>query len=227
MMKTLEHNLHNIKQSINQVSKKNLIGQKTPLLLAISKQQGSEKIRKLFSLGISAFGENYLNETQKKQAELSDLEIEWHFTGTIQSNKTKNIALCFDWIHTVDRCRIVDKLAIIDKKPLNILLQVNIDKSPTKSGVSIENIEQLAKRVIDTRCLKLRGLMAVPDPINEKHIRKAYRDLFNCFCDLKNTFPDENIDSLSMGMTEDFKIAIEEGSTIVRIGSGLFGPRNY
>lgn len=226
MKNILKLNLEKLNQSIEDTCKSKSRNRQSIKLLAISKQQTSEKIKQLYDLGISAFGESYLIEAQKKQRELSTLQIEWHFIGTIQSNKTKNIALSFDWIHTVDRSKIIERLAEIERsKNLNVLLQVNIDNSQTKSGACIEEISKLAKQIVNTNKLNLRGLMAIPNPISESHLRNSYKNLFNIFNGMRNNFPNERIDTLSMGMTNDYKIAIEEGSTIIRIGSGIFGSR--
>ncbi len=196
-------------------------------LLAVSKRQPAEKIITLNKLGVFSFGENQLQEALKKQKELTDLDLQWHFIGTIQSNKTRAIAESFQWVQSADRQKTLKRLSAqrpgtLD--PLNICLQVNIDREPQKAGASPEEILQLASLCDGLDNLKLRGLMALPrmtsDP-EEQH--DSFRRVRILFEELKNAGHD--IDTLSMGMSSDLEIAVSEGSTMVRIGTDLLGRR--
>jgi pyridoxal phosphate enzyme (YggS family) len=196
-------------------------------LLAVSKAQTAEKLRKAYEAGQTKFGENYLQEALNKQAELTDLNIEWHFIGPIQSNKTQPIAQHFSWVHGVDRLKIAQRLSDArpaELPPLQICLQVNISGEASKSGVTPNELLDLVKAISTLPKLTLRGLMTIPVPSNDEALQrqqfKQMRDLLN---DLnKQAFA---LDTLSMGMSSDYKIAIEEGATIVRIGSAIFGAR--
>lgn len=197
-------------------------------LLAVSKTRAPAEIRALHDLGPDAFGENYLEEALDKQRELNDLALEWHYIGPLQSNKTRGVAEHFDWVQSVDRSKIVRRLAKqrpADSGPLNVLIQVNIDREPQKAGVLPESLEALADDVLaapDT--LRLRGLMAIPsadhDPNGSRAAFARMRELF----DRLRQHASE-IDTLSMGMSGDLEVAIAEGATMVRIGTALFGPR--
>ena len=203
----------------------NLHGEVT--LLAVSKAQPAEKLREAYAAGQTKFGENYLQEALNKQAELRGLNIEWHFIGPIQSNKTLPIAQHFSWVHGVDRLKIAQRLSDgrpADLEPLQICLQVNISKEASKSGVAPNELLALVKGVSVLPRIRLRGLMTIPEPTNDEALQrqqfKQMRDLLN---DLnKQSF---GLDTLSMGMSNDYNIAIEEGATIVRIGSAIFGAR--
>ncbi len=196
-------------------------------LLAVSKTQTAEKLRKAHEAGQTKFGENYLQEALNKQVELTDLNIEWHFIGPIQSNKTQPIAQNFSWVHGVDRLKIAQRLSDArpaELPPLQICLQVNISGEASKSGVTPNELLDLVKAISTLPKLTLRGLMTIPEPSNDEALQrqqfKQMRDLLN---DLnKQAFA---LDTLSMGMSSDYKIAIEEGATIVRIGSAIFGAR--
>ncbi|MCK5478235.1 MAG: YggS family pyridoxal phosphate-dependent enzyme, partial [Methylococcales bacterium] len=171
--------------------------------------------------------ESYLQEALKKQQELSAFDITWHFIGPIQSNKTKAIAAHFSWVHSVDRLKIAKRLS--EQRPahlpaLNICLQVNISAEATKSGVSLEELPQLINAVSNLPNIELRGVMAIPEPEADVEIqREPYRLLYQTVKQLN--MPE--LDTFSFGMTGDLKAAIAEGSTIVRIGTALFGARSY
>jgi hypothetical protein len=196
-------------------------------LLAVSKAQAAEKLRRTYEAGQTKFGENYLQEALNKQAELADLKIEWHFIGPIQSNKTQPIAQHFSWVHGVDRLKIAQRLSDarpVELPPLQICLQVNISGEASKSGVTPNELLDLVKVISALPKLTLRGLMTIPEPTDNEALQrqqfKQMRDLLN---DLKKQ--GFTLDTLSMGMSSDYKIAIEEGATIVRIGSAIFGAR--
>ncbi len=196
-------------------------------LLAVSKTKPSSDIQMLHALGQHSFGENYVQEAVDKIHELQGLDIEWHYIGHIQSNKTKLIATEFDWVHTVDREKIASRLNDArDGDPLNILIQVNVDLAETKSGVSPTDLKALAMAIWKLPHLKLRGLMSIPDPVSENDLQRAHQQLKVLFEEIKADHPTPEIfDTLSMGMTNDLELAISEGSTMVRIGTALFGAR--
>ena len=196
-------------------------------LLAVSKRHTAEKVRTFNKLGVFSFGENQLQEALQKQRELSDLKLQWHFIGTVQSNKTRALAEHFQWVQSVDRQKILKRLSAQRPNslgPLNICLQVNIDREPQKAGASPEEILQLATLAEGLSNIKLRGLMAIPRMTTipaEQH--DSFRKVQALFEKLKND--GHNIDTLSMGMSSDLEIAIAEGSTMVRIGTDLLGKR--
>ena len=196
-------------------------------LLAVSKWHPAEKITALNKLGVRSFGENQLQEAQKKQRELTNLDLQWHFIGVLQSNKTRAIAENFHWVQSVDRQKILKRLSAQrpdSLQPINVCLQVNIDQEPQKSGANPEEILQLAALAHGLDNIRLRGLMAIPrvtTDSEEQH--ESFRRVKVLFEMLKNEGHD--IDTLSMGMSSDLEIAISEGSTMVRIGTDLFGKR--
>ena len=196
-------------------------------LLAVSKRHSVNKIEEAFKLGQKSFGENYVQELLEKAKHLSHLEIEWHFIGPLQSNKTKPIAENASWIHTIDRLKVAERLSKqrpANLDPLNICIQINISNEASKSGVPVDEVEALAKDISKLPRLKLRGLMAIPAP--EATFDKQ-RSEFTKLSDLKNTLNLKgfNLDTLSMGMSNDMEAAIAEGATIIRIGTAIFGSR--
>ena len=200
-------------------------------LLAVSKTKPASMIRQAYAAGQQAFGENYLQEALDKQAELADLtDIEWHFIGPLQSNKTRAVAESFDWVHSVDRLKIAKRLSEQrhnDSAPLNVCLQVNISKEETKSGVLPEALGELAAEVARLPRLQLRGLMAIPAPADTLEAqRQPLAALREAFERLKSDLPDAPLDTLSMGMSDDLEAAILEGATQVRLGTAIFGARD-
>ena len=196
-------------------------------LLAVSKAQAAGKLREAYLAGQRAFGENYVQEAITKQQELSDLGIEWHFIGPIQSNKTQLIAQHFDWVHSVDRLKIAQRLSgsrSVSLPPLNVCIQINSSEESTKSGVDLTETIALANAINTLPNLKLRGLMAIPAPAKDYETQRAQ---FKIVHDTFKTLQQQGfkIDTLSIGMSEDYVAAIHEGATIVRIGSALFGAR--
>lgn len=194
-------------------------------LLAVSKTQPIEAIRACHQLGQQAFGENYVQEAIAKIQALSELCIEWHLIGPLQSNKCKIVAEHFDWVQTVDREKIVIALSQFrpsQMHPLNILIQVNVDDETSKSGCSVAAAESLAHFVALQPNLLLRGLMAIPAP-SISHNGQAFAAMQRLFNTLQAHHP--SMDTLSMGMSDDFPLAIEHGANLVRIGSALFGQR--
>ncbi|MFC0708779.1 YggS family pyridoxal phosphate-dependent enzyme [Azorhizophilus paspali] len=199
-------------------------------LLAVSKTKPASVLRETFACGQRDFGENYLQEALAKQAELADLELTWHFIGPIQSNKTRAIAEHFAWVHSVDRAKIAQRLSEqrpAHLPPLNICLQVNVSGEASKSGCEPEELTELAGAVAELPNLRLRGLMAIPEPSDDP---TAQRAPFARLRELKESLGqrlDLDLDTLSMGMSHDLEAAIAEGATWVRIGTALFGARDY
>ena len=196
-------------------------------LLAVSKAQTAEKIRSAYLAGQRAFGENYVQEAINKQKELQDLAIEWHFIGPIQSNKTQLIAQHFNWVHSVDRLKIAQRLNDArspSAAPLNVCIQINSSEEGSKSGVDVGLQTILAKAISAMPHLKLRGLMAIPAPTKElAKQREQFRIVTDAFKSLQQQ--GFKLDTLSIGMSDDYVAAIHEGATIVRIGSAIFGRR--
>jgi hypothetical protein len=198
-------------------------------LLAVSKTHGPDAVEAAYRAGQTAFGENYVQEAVEKISTLNHLPLQWHCIGPIQSNKTRLVAEHFDWIHTVDRLKIAQRLSEqrpANLAPLQVCIQVNVDGGPTKSGVAPADALALAHAVAQLSNLKLRGLMCIPEPAPD----------FEAACALfkraRGLFHELNaaglaLDTLSMGMSADLEAAIASGSTLVRVGSAIFGERHY
>ena len=196
-------------------------------LLAVSKTKPADAVRVLAAQGQLAFGENYVQEALAKQRELVDLALEWHLIGPLQSNKCREVALHFDWLQSLDRLKLVAPLARHrprERGPLDVLIQVNIDDEASKSGCAPQDIDALAAAIAAEDALRLRGLMAIPAPPPDLAARRdAFHRMRALFDMLRETHT--GIDTLSMGMSDDFELAIAEGATMVRIGTALFGAR--
>jgi len=199
----------------------------TVQLLAVSKTHPSLALREMYAVGQRSFGENYLQEALTKIEELQDLEIEWHFIGHVQRNKTKHLAEKFDWVHGVDRLIIAERLSsqrLESQTPLNICLQVNIDGQDSKDGCQPEEVSELVKQISRLPNIRLRGLMVIPAPENHA----AFADAKALFEQVKSQHVQpQDWDTLSMGMSADLDAAIAAGSTMVRVGTALFGTRDY
>ena len=196
-------------------------------LLAVSKTKPAAAVRALAAQGQRAFGENYVQEALAKQAELAGLDLEWHLIGPLQSNKCREVAQHFDWLQSLDRAKLVTMLARErppERGPLNVLIQVNIDDEASKAGCAPQDIDALAAAIAAEDALRLRGLMAIPAPPPDLAARRdAFHRMRALFDMLRETHT--GIDTLSMGMSDDFELAIAEGATMVRIGTALFGAR--
>ena len=195
-------------------------------LLAVSKTKPAGALREAHAAGIRDFGENYLQEARAKQVELADLPLCWHFIGPIQSNKTRDIAEHFAWVHSVDRLKIAQRLSEqrpADLPPLNICIQVNVSGEASKSGCTPADLPALAAAISALPRLKLRGLMAIPEPTEDRAEQDA------AFAQVRTLQERLNmgLDTLSMGMSHDLESAIAQGATWVRIGTALFGARDY
>jgi hypothetical protein len=201
----------------------------TIMLVAVSKGQPVEAIAAAAAAGVRDFGENQVQEALKKIAVLSHAHLRWHFIGPVQSNKTRAIAEHFDWLHSLDRLSIAERLARQRPPamaPLEVCLQVNIDREATKAGVDPDQLEALALGVAALPNLRLRGLMAIPRPRAGAHQREPFRELALLLARLRATSPRfAGLDTLSMGMSADLAAAIAEGATIVRVGRAIFGQR--
>ncbi len=196
-------------------------------LLAVSKTRTAAEIRTLAVRGQCAFGENYVQEVIAKQRELADVNLEWHLIGHLQSNKAHEAAVAFDWVQSVDRIKLVVALAQhrpMQRRPLNVLVQVNIDNEAGKSGCRPDDAFAIVDAIAAEPRLALRGLMAIPAPDPDMQRRRAaFRALKELFDVIHGRHP--QADTLSMGMSEDFELAIGEGATMVRIGTAIFGKR--
>ena len=195
-------------------------------LLAVSKTKPAAALREAYAAGVRDFGENYLQEARAKQVELADLPLCWHFIGPIQSNKTRDIAEHFAWVHSVDRLKIAQRLSDqrpVDLPPLNICIQVNVSGEASKSGCNPADLPALAAAISGLPRLKLRGLMAIPEPTEDRAEQDA------AFATVRTLQESLNmgLDTLSMGMSHDLESAIAQGATWVRIGTALFGARDY
>jgi PLP dependent protein len=232
-MSSISSNMQAVKEHIATVARAASREPQQVTLLAVSKTFGAEAVIAAADAGQRAFGENYLQEALDKMAAIRaarpDLLLEWHFIGPIQSNKTRPIAEHFDWVHSVDREKIAQRLS--EQRPphlppLNICLQVNISGEASKSGVTPEELMALAPRVAALPRLKLRGLMAIPEPVEDAEQQRVpfrqVRYLLDALCSQGLA-----LDTLSMGMTADLAAAVAEGATIVRIGTAIFGQRHY
>lgn len=226
VMSTIAENIAKVRVRIREAEQAKNRTPDSVQLLAVSKTKPAAAIREAFACGLADFGENYLQEALLKQAELADLPLTWHFIGPIQSNKTRPIAEHFDWVHSVDRLKVAQRLSEqrpANLPPLNVLLQVNVSGEDSKSGCSPAELPALAQAVAQLPQLKLRGLMAIPEPTDDVAAQHA------AFARLRELMQALNLglDTLSMGMSHDLEAAIGEGATWVRIGTALFGARDY
>jgi len=226
-MNSLQASRNQVLQHIADACKQAQREPETVQLLAVSKTRPSESLREMYQTGQRAFGENYLQEALDKIESLNDLAIEWHFIGHVQRNKTKHLAASFAWVHGVDRLMIAERLSKqreADQAALNICLQVNIDAQESKDGCQPNEVAELVKNISQLPHLKLRGLMVIPAP-NNTH---AFADAKQLFDAVKQQHAQpEDWDTLSMGMSGDMVEAIAAGSTMVRVGTALFGARDY
>lgn len=227
-MTEIKNRFDSIQQAIQVAAKQSGRDPDSIRLLAVSKTWPADKLRQMAALGQSCFGENYLQEALAKIEALADLDLEWHFIGPIQSNKTRDIAAHFDWAQSIDRFKIarrLDQQRVDEQAPLNICIQVNIDNEDSKSGVKADDVLPLAEQIVQLDRLQLRGLMVIPSrQTDEAAQRASFRRAQDLFQQLQDEYP--QVDTLSMGMTADLSAAIAEGSTMVRIGTALFGQRD-
>ena len=224
IMNDLKHNYEQVLARLN-AANQSANRDNGARLLAVSKTKPAADIRALYEAGQRDFGENYLQEALAKQQELNDLSITWHYIGSIQRNKTRDIATHFDWVHTIERAIIAERLNDQrgDLAPLNVLIQVNIDDEDSKSGVQPDEVLALVDVINDLPKLVLRGLMVIP----AKEGSDAFIRTRALFDEVRLARDLPNWDTLSMGMSGDMADAVAQGSTIVRVGTALFGERDY
>ena len=226
-MTNINQRLHAVNNSIREAETKFGRESGAVSLLAVSKTHPAETIIEAWNAGQRSFGENYLQHAVPKIQELSEYDIEWHFIGPLQSNKTRPVAENFDWVHSIDREKIAQRLSDQkpqEKAPINICIQVNVSDEDTKSGVDLDEVEELAQAITNLPGVKLRGLMAIPEiTFDEELQRTNFRKLREKFDELNSK--GFELDTLSMGMSDDMESAVAEGSTMVRIGTAIFGAR--
>ena len=226
-MHNIEINIDRVRRRIDEACRSHGRDPSQVTLLAVSKKKPASDIEAALEAGQNDFGESYVQEAETKIAQLNNEALNWHFIGPIQSNKTRRIAELFNWVHSVDRLKIAQRLNEARPQslpPLNILLQVNIDADPAKSGIAAQDLKQLAQATAILPRLRLRGLMAIPSVHeNFDDQRKPFAHLRELLHELQKKHP--HCDCLSMGMSGDMEAAIAEGSTLVRIGTAIFGSR--
>ncbi len=226
-MFSIADNLQGVRQRIQKATAQAGRPADSVTLLAVSKTRSAAEVDALIQAGVDQFGENYVQEGVDKVQALAQAAVTWHFIGPIQSNKTRQIAAHFAWVHSLDRIKIAERLH--DQRPpqlppLNVCLQVNINQEASKSGVTPAEVPALAAAVARLPQLKLRGLMCIPDPDqDDTQLRQSFTAMRELFERLQPDYP--TLDTLSMGMSDDLELAIAEGSTLVRVGTALFGPR--
>ncbi|WP_159815404.1 YggS family pyridoxal phosphate-dependent enzyme [Pseudomonas sp. 18058] len=225
-MSTIADNISHVGSRIQTATQAAHRPENSVQLLAVSKTKPAQALREAYAAGLRDFGENYLQEALSKQLELADLPLIWHFIGPIQSNKTRAIAEHFDWVHSVDRLKIAQRLSEqrpAELPPLNICIQVNVSGEASKSGCTPDDLPALAAAISALPRMKLRGLMAIPEPTDDR----AEQDAAFAAVQKLQASLDLPLDTLSMGMSHDLESAIAQGATWVRIGTALFGARDY
>ncbi len=228
-MATIERNIQQVQRRIADACHSAARPVQSVTLLAVSKTFAPAHVREAFAAGLRRFGENYVREALDKAEALADLRphVEWHLIGPLQSNKTRAVAEQFDWVHSVDRLKIAERLSAQRPHglaPLNVCLQVNISGEASKSGVLPAEVPALARAVAALPRLVLRGLMSIPEPAGELSAQRAPHRALRELLDRLNV-DGLALDTLSMGMSADLEAAVAEGSTLVRIGTAIFGPR--
>lgn len=231
-MNDIAHNLAQVRDKISAAASRCGRASEEVTLLAVSKTKPASAIEEAIAAGQLAFGENYVQEGVEKIRHFREKGIaglQWHFIGPLQSNKSRLVAEHFDWCHTLDRLRIATRLneqRPAELEPLNVLIQINISDENSKSGIRLEELDALAAEVVELPNLRLRGLMAIPAPESD-YVRQfeVARQMAVAFAGLKTRYPD--VDTLSLGMSDDMEAAIAAGSTMVRIGTAIFGARDY
>lgn len=226
-MDTIRSRLLQVRSRIRAAEQQNGRTPGSVTLLAVSKGKTAREIKEAYDAGQRRFGESYIQEALPKIEALAELDIEWHFIGPVQSNKTRHIARHFDWVHSIDRIKVAQRLN--DQRPpslppLNVCLQINISRESTKSGTNLGGLAALAREIKDLDRLRLRGLMAIPAPSDD------YREQCHMFMQIRQASEQLiaggwALDTLSMGMSHDMEAAIAEGATTVRIGTAIFGER--
>ena len=229
-MIAIDQNIADVRARIKQAATLYSRESSTISLLAVSKKQPVSAIEIAIAAGIKDFGENYLQEAELKINELREMSLNWHYIGAIQSNKTRSIASLFDWVHSVDRISIAQRLnnqRPEGLEPLNICLQINIDAEASKSGLLPEDVLEAVKQINDMPNLCLRGLMAIPAKSDDiQSTRHSFARMYSLFEQAQQLSDVSSFDTLSMGMSADIEPAIAEGATLLRVGTDIFGARS-
>jgi len=226
-MNTIAANLQGVISRIEQSARAAGRDPRDIVLVAVTKTFGPDAIRAAYAAGQRHFGESYLQEALEKIPGLADLEIVWHFIGPVQSNKTRPIAESFDWVHSVDRLKIAERLSAqrpAALPPLQVCIEVNVSGEATKAGVAPGEVRSMATVVSRLPRVRLRGLMAIPEPTDDPALQREHFESLRALRDALNR-DGFALDTLSMGMSADFEAAIAAGSTMVRVGTAIFGPR--
>lgn len=227
MTGTISENLLNINDRIKRAARRAGRDPNEVTIIAVTKTVEPKRIKEAISAGIRVFGENYVQEAEEKIAKFKDKHLKWHFIGHLQKNKAKFAVELFDLIHTVDSVELAQELNKRAKEPVEILIEVNVAREKTKAGVDPEGAVKLAKAISGMANLKLRGLMAIPPAFEQAEMSRPYFAMIRRLAERinKEKFPGVYVRDLSMGMSNDFEVAIEEGATMVRLGTAIFGTR--
>ena len=229
-MIAIDQNITDVRARIKQAATLYSRESSTISLLAVSKKQPVSAIQVAIAAGVKDFGENYLQEAELKINELREMSLNWHYIGAIQSNKTRAIASLFDWVHSVDRVSIAQRLSNQRPQalePLNICLQINIDAEASKSGLLPEDVLEAVKQINEMPNLRLRGLMAIPAKSEDiQSTRASFARMYQLFEQAQQLSDASSFDTLSMGMSADIEPAIAEGATLLRVGTDIFGARS-
>lgn len=224
----IKENIFKITENIEKACKKSGRNPNEVKILGVAKKQSSEKIKIAFEFGIRLIGENYVQEAEKKISELKDLPIEWHFIGRLQTNKVKKAITMFSLIQTLDRIELAQKIQKQAEKEdliVPVLIEINIGKESTKGGIAPEKLEEFIEKIKEFKRIKVKGLMCLPPyKENPEEVRPYFQEMRKLFERIK-PYMDSEFNELSMGTSNDYLIAIEEGATIIRIGEALFGKR--
>jgi len=228
-MKEIADNIAKVRARIQQAAQENQRDANQITVLAASKTRSPDEILLAYESGLCNFGENYVQEALPKIEALSEYPLTWHYIGPLQSNKSKSVAEHFDWVHSVDRLKTAEKLnqhRPSHLPPINVCLQVNINSETSKSGAPPEEIQGLITSLAKLEHLNLRGLMAIPDPNQPAdQLESTFASMATLLQKCQQHFPNLQLDTLSMGMSGDLELAVVHGTTLVRIGQGIFGPR--
>lgn len=227
----IKQNLNHVNQQIKDACQNAKRNQNEVCLIAVSKTKPASYVTDAFNAGQTNFGENYIQEAMEKIETINNPDITWHFIGALQSNKAKFAVKYFDFIHSVDSLKLakeINKRAKAENKIQNILIQVNTGKEEQKAGINPENVKEVFAEIIELENISVKGLMAIPPfGMTDEEAATHFSLLKNTFKSLNAAYPDLNMTELSMGMSQDFETAIKEGSTMVRVGTAIFGERVY
>ncbi len=229
-MSSINTRIQSVRERVRMAARESGRNENDILLLAVTKTHDMTAIKEAMDCGIFCFGENYVQEGVEKISKVTNAPIEWHFLGPLQSNKTRIVAYHFDWVHSLDRIKVAERLSKQRPPtlpPLNVCIQVNLDNQPTKTGLQSNTVASMIHHIISLPQIKVRGLMAIPEPRQTHNEQRKIFAQLSCLKEEINIRLDKSqkLDTLSMGMSSDLEAAIQEGSTIVRVGTDIFGPR--